>query len=134
MPRFDLWGRRSATRGPVSPRSRRTRGRGEWQGRACAVRAISHGHGEDGAPRPKRGLGSAADDGARRSRWLASAREWSVSRFAEWLESRTGYRGILKDVLEEPVRGGARWAYVFGSVLTFLLALQVLTGVLLASF
>jgi ubiquinol-cytochrome c reductase cytochrome b subunit len=36
--------------------------------------------------------------------------------------------------LEEPVRGGARWAYVFGSVLTVLLLLQALTGVLLASY
>src|SRR5262249_22622272 len=35
---------------------------------------------------------------------------------------------------EEPVRGGARWAYVFGSVLTFLLALQAATGILLASY
>ncbi|HJZ86258.1 MAG TPA: cytochrome b N-terminal domain-containing protein [Polyangia bacterium] len=55
-------------------------------------------------------------------------------RLSDWLESRTGYRKILDDILLEPVRGGARWAYVFGSVLTFLLLLQAATGVLLAAF
>jgi ubiquinol-cytochrome c reductase cytochrome b subunit len=51
-----------------------------------------------------------------------------------WLESRVGYSGILKMLLEEPVPGGARWWYVFGSVLTFVLTLQILTGILLAAF
>ena len=51
-----------------------------------------------------------------------------------WLESRVGYSDILKLLLDEPVPGGARWWYVFGSVLTFVLTLQLLTGVLLASF
>src|SRR5262245_29402091 len=51
-----------------------------------------------------------------------------------WLESRIGYTGILKMLLDEPVPGGARWWYVFGSVLTFVLTLQLLTGVLLAAF
>lgn len=51
-----------------------------------------------------------------------------------WLESRVGYTGILKMLLDEPVPGGARWWYVFGSVLTFVLTLQLLTGILLAAF
>src|SRR5215475_192131 len=51
-----------------------------------------------------------------------------------WLESRVGYSGILKMLLDEPVPGGARWWYVFGSVLTFILTLQLLTGILLAAF
>jgi ubiquinol-cytochrome c reductase cytochrome b subunit len=51
-----------------------------------------------------------------------------------WLESRIGYTSIVKMMLEEPVPGGARWWYVFGSVLTFILTLQLLTGILLASF
>ena len=37
-------------------------------------------------------------------------------------------------MLDEPVPGGARWWYVFGSVVTFILTLQLLTGILLASF
>src|SRR5262245_21439132 len=57
-----------------------------------------------------------------------------VMRFTDWLESRTGYRGILERILDEPVRGGARWVFVFGSVITFLLVLQALTGVLLAAY
>ena len=51
-----------------------------------------------------------------------------------WLESRTGYSDIVKMMLEEPVPGGARWWYVFGSVLTFVLTIQLVTGILLASF
>jgi ubiquinol-cytochrome c reductase cytochrome b subunit len=51
-----------------------------------------------------------------------------------WLESRVGYKSLIKGMLEEPVPGGARWWYVFGSVLTFVLTLQLLTGILLASF
>lgn len=49
----------------------------------------------------------------------------------EWLDSRTGYRGILKEVLFEPVPGGARWRYVWGSTLTFGLMVQIITGIVL---
>jgi ubiquinol-cytochrome c reductase cytochrome b subunit len=56
------------------------------------------------------------------------------NRVLDWLESRIGYTGIIKMMLEEPVPGGARWWYVFGSVLAFILTLQLLTGILLASF
>jgi ubiquinol-cytochrome c reductase cytochrome b subunit len=51
-----------------------------------------------------------------------------------WLDDRTGYRRAIHDLLDEPVRGGASWAYVFGSVLTFILLLQAATGVLLAMY
>jgi len=51
-----------------------------------------------------------------------------------WLESRVGYTDLIKLMLDEPIPGGARWWYVFGSVLTFILTLQLLTGILLASF
>ncbi len=53
---------------------------------------------------------------------------------ADWFEERTGYRGLMKHALEEPVLGGASMAYVFGSVLLFILILQVTTGVLLAFY
>lgn len=52
----------------------------------------------------------------------------------DWLESRIGYTGLIKMMIDEPVPGGARWWYVFGSVVTFILTLQLLTGILLASF
>lgn len=50
------------------------------------------------------------------------------------LDARTGYRAFLRRALDEPVRGGARWSYVFGSGLAFLFLLQVATGVLLGAF
>lgn len=51
-----------------------------------------------------------------------------------WLDSRIGYTGIIKMLLDEPIPGGARWWYVFGSVLTFILSIQILTGIFLAAF
>jgi len=55
-------------------------------------------------------------------------------RFLDWLEDRTGYRRVVAGALEEPVPGGASWIYVFGSVLTFILVNQLVTGVLLAFY
>jgi ubiquinol-cytochrome c reductase cytochrome b subunit len=49
----------------------------------------------------------------------------------DWLDNRTGYRGILKGVLFESIPGGARWRYVWGSTLVFALAVQFVTGVIL---
>jgi ubiquinol-cytochrome c reductase cytochrome b subunit len=55
-----------------------------------------------------------------------------VSRIGNWLEERTGYRGALHLALDEPLPGGASFAFVFGSVLVFLLLLQMTTGIFLA--
>jgi ubiquinol-cytochrome c reductase cytochrome b subunit len=52
----------------------------------------------------------------------------------DWLDVRTGYRRLVAGALEEPVPGGASWAYVFGSILTFILANQLVTGVLLVMY
>lgn len=57
-----------------------------------------------------------------------------LRRSADWLEDRTGYRGAVKAALEEPVPGGASFAYVFGSVLTFVFVLQATTGVMMALY
>ena len=51
--------------------------------------------------------------------------------FADWLDDRTGYRGLVDVALEEPIPGGARWRYVFGSALTSIFTTQVVTGILL---
>lgn len=51
-----------------------------------------------------------------------------------WLDERTGHRRALHVALEEPVLGGASFAYVMGSVLLFLLILQATTGALLAFY
>lgn len=49
----------------------------------------------------------------------------------DWLDHRTGYRAILKETLDEPVPGGARWRYVWGSTLTFAIFVQFVTGIVL---
>ena len=49
----------------------------------------------------------------------------------DWLDRRTGCRAIVHDALYENVPGGARWRYVWGSTLTFALAIQFITGIFL---
>jgi ubiquinol-cytochrome c reductase cytochrome b subunit len=58
----------------------------------------------------------------------------AIGRVADWLDDRTGYRSVVKVATEEPVPGGASFAYVFGSVLTFILILQITTGIFLAMY
>ena len=48
-----------------------------------------------------------------------------------WLDSRTGCKKLLHEALYEKVPGGARWRYVWGSTLTFALAVQFITGLFL---
>ena len=48
-----------------------------------------------------------------------------------WLDQRTGYKAIVRHALYENVPGGARWRYVWGSTLTFCLAIQFITGIFL---
>jgi len=45
-----------------------------------------------------------------------------------WLDDRTGHRRILHDALFEPIPGGARWRYVWGSTLVFVFITQMITG------
>lgn len=52
----------------------------------------------------------------------------------EWLDRRTGWREMMREALDERIPGGARWAYVFGSGLLFLLLSQVVTGIFLAMY
>jgi len=54
-----------------------------------------------------------------------------VRRAGDFLDERTGYRKLLHHALEEPIRGGARWAYVFGSSLLGTFLVQAVTGVAL---
>ena len=51
-----------------------------------------------------------------------------MSRAADWLEHRTGYRPLLRKLLYEGIPGGARWRYVWGSTLLFTFTVQLLTG------
>jgi ubiquinol-cytochrome c reductase cytochrome b subunit len=51
-----------------------------------------------------------------------------------WLNRRTGLDSLLHHALDEPIPGGAKLAYVFGSGLLFLFLSQVVTGVFLAMY
>jgi ubiquinol-cytochrome c reductase cytochrome b subunit len=52
----------------------------------------------------------------------------------DWLDSRTGYRAGLAHLLDEPLPAGVGWWFVTGSLLLFLLGVQLVTGVVLAMF
>lgn len=51
-----------------------------------------------------------------------------------WLDARVGVRALLHEALDEPIPGGAKWVYIFGSGLLFLFVSQVITGVFLAMY
>jgi ubiquinol-cytochrome c reductase cytochrome b subunit len=56
------------------------------------------------------------------------------SSFRAWLDRRTGLDSLLHHALDEPIPGGAKIAYVFGSGLLFLFLSQIVTGVFLAMY
>ncbi len=53
------------------------------------------------------------------------------SKVGDWLDERIAHRKIMHELLDEPIVGGARWAYVFGSGLLLTFVIQAVTGVLL---
>ena len=52
-------------------------------------------------------------------------------RLLDWFDHRTGYRDLMKEALDEPIPGGSRWRYVWGSTLVFTFFVQVVTGFVL---
>src|SRR5713101_480347 len=54
--------------------------------------------------------------------------------FRGWLNRRTGLDNLLRTALDEPIPGGARFAYIFGSGLLFIFISQVITGIFLALY
>ena len=54
--------------------------------------------------------------------------------WVKWLDRRTGIRSLLHEALDEPIPGGARWAYVFGSGLLYLFLSQIVTGIFLTLY
>src|ERR1700674_1764950 len=55
-------------------------------------------------------------------------------RLWKWFDQRTGADQILRSSLDEPIPGGARLAYVFGSALLFIFVSQFVTGICLALY
>ena len=56
------------------------------------------------------------------------------TRLYSWFNKRTGLGSTMQVSLDEPIPGGARLAYVFGSGLLFIFISQVITGVALALY
>jgi ubiquinol-cytochrome c reductase cytochrome b subunit len=56
------------------------------------------------------------------------------ARLYGWLDKRTGLGSLMHASLDEPIPGGARLAYVFGSGLLFIFISQVITGICLALY
>ena len=50
-----------------------------------------------------------------------------LKQLSDWLDDRTGYKHLLHETLDEPVKGGARWRYVFGSAVTTAFMIQLVT-------
>lgn len=55
-----------------------------------------------------------------------------AQRILDAIDERTGLRSAWHHLAAEPIRGGARFAYVFGSVLASVLVVQMLSGLVLA--
>ena len=55
-------------------------------------------------------------------------------RIFHWLDRRAGVDQLMKVSLDEPIPGGARFAYVFGSGLLFIFISQIITGICLALY
>lgn len=64
----------------------------------------------------------------------ASVSESLANRVVHWFDERTGAKELMHKALHEPIPGGARLAYVFGSGLLFIFLLQCVTGVSLALY
>ncbi|MHB1604832.1 MAG: cytochrome b N-terminal domain-containing protein [Leptospirales bacterium] len=56
------------------------------------------------------------------------------SKILRYLDERIRIRSMMSFLLDEPMPGGARWAYVFGSMVLFSLILQFVTGIMLAFY
>ena len=64
----------------------------------------------------------------------ASGRKSLPKRVFHWLDRRAGLDKLMHESLDEPIPGGARLAYVFGSGLLFIFISQVITGICLALY
>jgi len=49
----------------------------------------------------------------------------------DWVDSRTGIRAARAHLLDEPIPAGTGWSFVTGSVVLFLILVQLATGVVL---
>jgi ubiquinol-cytochrome c reductase cytochrome b subunit len=57
-----------------------------------------------------------------------------LGQLADWIDGRTGWRSLRRHLLEEPLPAGTGWWFTTGSVVMFLLAVQLATGVVLSFY
>src|SRR5687767_14145769 len=57
-----------------------------------------------------------------------------LRRVVDWLDSRTGIRAARAHLLDEPIPAGTGWSFVTGSVVLFLILVQLATGVVLTMY
>ena len=57
-----------------------------------------------------------------------------VRTLSDWLDDRTGFRAGRSHLLDEPLPPGVGWWFVTGSILLFLLGVQLVTGVVLTMY
>ena len=62
---------------------------------------------------------------------LPSTEPTVIEKVVAFVDERIGLKQMQAKMLNEPVPGGSRWAYVFGSVLLFIFIMQAVTGILL---
>jgi ubiquinol-cytochrome c reductase cytochrome b subunit len=63
-----------------------------------------------------------------------TAKKQLPARCYDWIDKRTGLDKLMHESLDEPIPGGARLAYIFGSGLLFIFISQVITGLCLALY
>jgi ubiquinol-cytochrome c reductase cytochrome b subunit len=55
-------------------------------------------------------------------------------RLVDWIDARTGWRALRAHLLDEPIPAGTGWWFTTGSVVLFLLGVQLATGVVLTFY
>src|SRR2546426_2050030 len=49
----------------------------------------------------------------------------------DFVDERIDLKTLEAKMMNEPIKGGSRWAYIFGSCLLFIFIMQAITGMLL---
>src|SRR5690242_4462540 len=122
VPSPRLLGRRRGQRLPVPLPHVGLRPRREEDERAFAARP-RHARDEDRKRRRRRRVPALPH---RRGREGGDVSR--LEKLGDFFDERTGYRKALSYVLDEPIKGGARFAYVFGSALLVSFFVQLVTG------
>jgi ubiquinol-cytochrome c reductase cytochrome b subunit len=58
----------------------------------------------------------------------------SLRPLADWVDARTGVRAAARHLLDEPLPSGTGWWFTTGSVVLFLLVVQIVSGVVLTLY